>query len=93
MAALFARLRGQSFGTKALMLFVYGLATFVGIYLVGNVVLNNPVFFRVFEFLWFIHLVIIVGRLQQSQREYLVLALIALSPGILNNIRDALFLG
>jgi hypothetical protein len=33
-----------------------------------------------------VHIVIICNKLQRSQSELLVLALIALSPGIVNNV-------
>lgn len=86
MSHLFAQLRHQPMLTKSLILFVYGLLTFVAILYVGNTFLGNPVFFRVFEFLWFAHIIIICNQIQRSQRELLIIAVIALSPGIVNNL-------
>jgi hypothetical protein len=86
MTDLFAQLRARPFAQKAIGLFVYGLVTFALIYLVGTAVLDNPLFFRIFELLWFIHIVIICNQIQRGQRELLLLAVIALSPGIINNL-------
>ena len=77
MTTLFTQLRQLPFIQKALTLFFYGLVTFGLIYLVGNVVLGNPLFFRVFELLWFVHMVIICNQVQTSQRELVLLALLA----------------
>lgn len=86
MSDLFTRLRARPFSHKAVGLFAYGLLTFAAIFLAGNVVFDNPIFFRVFEFLWFVHVVIVCNQLQRSQAELLGLALLALSPGIVNNL-------
>jgi hypothetical protein len=86
MTNLFANMRTRSFGYKAGVLFCYGLLTFVGVYLVGTAVFDNPIIFRIFEFLWFVHIVIICNQLQRSQSELLALALIGLMPGIVNNL-------
>jgi hypothetical protein len=86
MANMFGALRERPFGAKAAALFGYGLLTFIGIYLVGTLVFDNPIIFRIFEFLWFVHIVIICNKLQRSQSELLALAVIALSPGIVNNL-------
>ncbi len=86
MTNIFGALRGRPFGAKAVTLFGYGLLTFIGVYLVGMLVFDNPIIFRIFEFLWFAHIVIICNKLQRSQSELLMLALIALSPGIVNNV-------
>jgi hypothetical protein len=82
---MFASLRERPLIQKAALLFGYGLLTFIAIYLAGNQVLANPLLFRLFELFWFIHIVYICNRVQQTQRELLTLALIALSPGIINN--------
>ena len=86
MTGLFLRLREQSTVQKGIGLFVYGFITFMAIYLLGYVFFNDFVIFRIFEFLWFVHIVIICNKIQQTQRELLIIALIALSPGIVNNI-------
>lgn len=91
MTGLFLRLREQSTAQKSIGLFVYGLTTFIAIYLLGNNFFNDFVIFRIFEFLWFVHIVIICNKIQQSQRELLLIALIALSPGIVNNILELFF--
>ena len=90
MTSLFAKLRERSTVVKALLLFGYGLITFLAIYAVGNQILGNPVFFRVFEFLWFAHILIICNQIRQSQGEFLLLAVVALIPGIINNLRGVL---
>jgi biotin transporter BioY len=90
MTAFFARLREQPTLNKALILFAYGVVTFLAIYYIGTTFLGNVIFFRVFELLWFVHVLIICTRLYNSQREFLLLALIALSPGIVNNILGVL---
>jgi hypothetical protein len=89
MTAMFAQLRERPFAHKAIGLFVYGLVTFVLIYLVGSAMLDNPLFFRILELLWLIHIVIICNQVQRGQRELILLAVIALSPGILNNLLGA----
>lgn len=86
MTRLFAQLRAQPTAIKALILFVYGVLTFLAIRYIGNDFLGNTVFFRVFELLWFVHMVIICNQVQQSQRELLLIALVGLSPGIVNNV-------
>jgi hypothetical protein len=93
MTNIFAQLRERPFAHKALALFVYSLLTFAMIYLVGYVVLDNPLFFRVFELLWFVHIVIICNQVQRSQRELVFLAVLALSPGIVNNLLGLLTFG
>lgn len=86
MTRLFVQLRHRPTIVKALILFVYGLLTFLAIRYVGNDFLGNSVFFRVFELLWFAHIVIICNQVHRSQRELFLIALIALSPGIVNNL-------
>lgn len=86
MTRLFASLRPQPTIVKALILFAYGLITFLLIHYIGNNFLGNQVFFRVFELLWFVHIVIICNQVQRSQMELLLIALAALSPGIVNNL-------
>jgi hypothetical protein len=86
MTNLFGALRQRPFGYKAAALLGYGLLTFIGVALLGTVVFDNPIIFRIFEFLWFVHIVIICNQLQRSQNELIALALIALSPGIVNNV-------
>jgi hypothetical protein len=86
MSAFFARMRDRTTAYKAIMLFIYGLLTFLGVYYVGIVIFENAVFFRVFELLWFIHMLIICNQIQRSQSELILIALCALSPGIFNNI-------
>ncbi|NOK62211.1 MAG: hypothetical protein GFH27_549327n41 [Chloroflexi bacterium AL-W] len=86
MTGLFLRLREQTTVQKGIGLFVYGLITFIAIYILGNVFFNDLVIFRIFEFLWFVHIAIICNQIQQSQRELFIIALIALSPGIVNNM-------
>jgi hypothetical protein len=89
MTDMFAQLRTRPFAQKAIGLFIYGLVTFVLIYLVGTSVLDNPLFFRILELLWLIHIVIICNQIQRGQRELILLAVIALSPGIVNNLVGA----
>lgn len=86
MSRLFMRLRDRPFAMRAGYLFVYGLLTFIAIYYIGNLFFDNFVFFRVFEFIWFVHIVIIANQMQRSQRELIVLALLGLAPGIVNNL-------
>jgi hypothetical protein len=86
MISLFAKLRERSTLAKALLLFGYGVITFLAIYAIGNQLLGNPLFFRVFEFLWFAHILIICNQLRHGQGEFLLLAIVALSPGIINNL-------
>nr|WP_044200716.1 hypothetical protein [Oscillochloris trichoides] len=86
MNRIFAPLRSQSTLVKASILFVYALLTFLAIYFIGHDFLGNAVFFRVFELLWFLHMLIICNQVQQSQRELFIIALIAVSPGIVNNL-------
>jgi hypothetical protein len=86
MTHLFTQLRARPLVYKLAGLFFYGLATFGLIYLVGIVVLEHVLLFRIFELLWFVHLLIICNQLQRSQRELVLLALVALSPGLVNNL-------
>jgi hypothetical protein len=88
MTSLFTRLRDRPLAHKAVALFCYGVLTFLAVYLVGNILLDNVVFFRVFEFLWFVHIVIVANQLRHGQSDFLVLALCGLIPGIINNIRN-----
>ena len=89
MTDMFARLRRRSLAQKAIGLFVYGLVTFLLISFVGTSVLDNPLFFRILELLWLIHIVIICNQIQRGQGELILLAIIALSPGIVNNLVGA----
>ena len=43
MTNMFGALRGRPFGAKAAALFGYGLLTFIGVYLVGTLVFDNPI--------------------------------------------------
>jgi hypothetical protein len=86
MTNLFTQLRARPLAQKAAGLFGYGILTFALVYLVGVVLLDHVLLFRIFELLWFIHVLIICNQIQRSQRELLLLALIALSPGIVNNV-------
>jgi hypothetical protein len=86
MTELFVRLRERPFRDKLIGMLLYGVLTFAGIYAVGAILFNDLLIFRVVEFLWFVHIVIICNQIQRSQRELLLLALVALAPGIINNI-------
>jgi hypothetical protein len=86
MTELFVRLRERPFRDKLIGMLLYGALTFAGIYAVGAVLFNDLLIFRVVEFLWFVHIVIICNQIQRSRRELLLLSLAALAPGIINNI-------
>ncbi|GAB4198255.1 MAG: hypothetical protein OHK0022_17330 [Roseiflexaceae bacterium] len=86
MAGMFAQLRERALPLKAAGLLIYGLLSFLVMYFVGVVVFDNVLFFRVFEFLWFAHILIICNQIQRSSAELILLALLALSPGMINNL-------
>lgn len=90
MLALLASWRERSFGTRAGAMLLYGLLTFGLIYYLGTVLFANPLVFRIFELCWFLHIVFICNKLQSTQRELMILALLALSPGIASNLMLAL---
>lgn len=86
MGGLFRRLRERSLPFKLLGLLIYGIVTFVAIYATGITLFENIVFFRVFEFLWFAHILIICYQIQRNQTEMFLLAVCGLLPGIVHNL-------
>jgi hypothetical protein len=80
------RLRDRPTLVKGVLMLIYGVATFIAIYLIGLRLFDNVLFFRIFEILWFIHIVFICSKIQRSQNELILLAALALSPGIINNL-------
>jgi hypothetical protein len=86
MTTLFTRLKDQPLLTKALIIFVYGLLSFGMIWLIGTVVLDNFLAFRILEFLWFVHMLIIANQVSHGSSDLITLALLGLSPGLLNNL-------
>jgi len=86
MSELFALMRDFSTARKAVIILAYGLASFLVTYLAGVLVLDNVVFFRFFELLWFVHIIIICLQITRDQRELFLLAALALLPGIANNL-------
>lgn len=83
---LFSRLRDLPRASKLGVLLVYGLITFLLIYGLAMDTLENELFFRIFEFFWFVHIVIICNQIHRSQKELFTLAMVALSPGIVHNL-------
>ena len=86
MTTLFAQLKARPLPYKALIIFLYGVLSFSLIWLIGNQALGNPLLFRLFELLWFLHIVIIANRLAHGSTDLIVLAVLGLSPGLLNNV-------
>jgi hypothetical protein len=86
MTTLFTRLKDQPLLTKALIIFAYGLLSFGMIWLIGAAVLDNVIAFRILEFLWFVHILVIANQISEGSSDLIALALLGLSPGLLNNL-------
>ena len=87
MLSLLEGLRERPTLVKAVIMLGYGVVTFLAIYTLALNLFDNVLFFRIFELLWFLHIVFICSKLQRSQNELVLLAALALSPGIINNMR------
>lgn len=86
MVSFFANLKTRSLYTKALLIFVYGLLSFVAIWLIGNVAMTNLLAFRALEFFWFVHILIIANQISHGSGDLLAFALLGLMPGLINNV-------
>jgi hypothetical protein len=86
MATLFAQLKARPLLFKAVLILVYGAASFAFVYLIGTTLLANFLLFRIFEFLWFVHIVIIANQLSYGSSDLITLAVLGLSAGLINNL-------
>lgn len=60
--------------------------TFLVVYLLGIQLYPSEWVFRGLEFLWMGQVIVIANNIQHSQRDLFFLALIGLSPGLVNNV-------
>lgn len=86
MTGFFANMKARPLPLKALLMLLYGLLSFALIWLVGQQMLDNFLLFRIFEFFWFVHIVVIANQLSYSSADLLTLALLGLSAGLVNNV-------
>ena len=91
MLALFANLKSRPLLHKAALMFVYGLLSF-GLLIVVGSALANPLLFRIVEFLWFVHILVVANQLSYGNSDLMTLAILGLSPGLLNNVLAVLSL-
>lgn len=92
MTGFFATMKARPLPLKALLMLIYGLLSFALIWLIGQQMLDNFLLFRVFEFFWFVHIVVIANQLSYSSADLLALALLGLSPGLVSNVIGLLYL-
>lgn len=86
MTTLFANLKARPLPFKAILVLGYGMLSFLLIWVVGEVVVDNFLLFRISELLWFVHIVIIANQLSYGSSDLITLAVLGLGPGLINNV-------
>ncbi len=85
MMTMLANLKTRPLAVRALAMLVYGVISFLLIYGVGAVVLDNPLISLVLELIWFLHILYVTNKLADESASFITIAICGLLPGLLKN--------